>query len=159
MLLVLIGSIAPDIDGDGSITRPGRILERLLPRSAARTLDSLGQVIGKLIRLVFGHRGFFHWPILALVLIGASAYFKLEWLFWFGIGYSSHILGDFLTKGGVPVFAPLSFKARSALPIKTGSSQELLLFGLLMLYLLIQGPALLPKGVQEALHEFFGRSF
>ncbi|WP_342632715.1 metal-dependent hydrolase [Marinobacter alkaliphilus] len=109
-LAVVVGSLLPDIDHPKSWL--GR---RLLFISAP-------------LSLIVGHRGITHSLLAATALLFA--------LFWWGalggyvvaslcIGYLGHLAGDFLTKGGIPVFWPL--KRRFSLPLfGTGGLTEFL---------------------------------
>lgn len=153
LLLVLLGSIAPDIDGDGAVTKPGRIFARFLPRSVARLLDGIGQTIGGLVRVLAGHRGLFHAPLLALALVGAGMQWDTPWLFWFGWGYLWHILADMLTAGGIPLLMPFSTRRYAATPMRTGGVCEMGLFAIVCLYLVTKGYPLLPEGTRNGFEQ------
>ena len=84
----LLGSLAPDIDGEGVITRPGTILRNLLGRGIANLLDAMFEMVPKLVNLLFGHRGFIHSPLLAFSIFALDGYFGLHWLEWIAIGYA-----------------------------------------------------------------------
>jgi inner membrane protein len=99
---------------------------------------------------VFGHRGITH-SLLAVAGVAWALYYALaQWNLgasWglaaagVGVGYLSHLLGDFATHGGVPWLWP--FKQRFSLPLtfKTGGVFERVLFfalGLGAAYLLIK---------------------
>ena len=60
LLAFIVGTLAPDIDGNGSITRPGTILRGLLGRELGGVLDAAFELISAVIRTLFGHRGFIH---------------------------------------------------------------------------------------------------
>lgn len=119
MIAVTIGGLLPDID------HPKSWLGRRL------------FFVSLPLTLIIGHRGLTH-SLLAVVILGSlltmygamgSYLVASVW-----IGYLTHILGDFLTKGGIPVFWPL--KRRFSLPVvTTGSAFEFLLVGGLMLLL------------------------
>lgn len=153
LLLVLLGSIAPDIDGEGSVTKPGKILNRLVPRGTARMLDDFGQILSKIIHCFSHHRGIFHAPIMGLIMIGAGLYFEMFWLFWFGFGYLSHIIADSLTMGGIPAFGPFKQNMYSLLRIRTGSLREGLFFILLSIYLVLRGFPLLPESLRSGFND------
>jgi len=125
---LVVGSLAPDIDGEGSIAYWGNFLPgRITPRPVVGLLNWLGTSISSLIRSVFGHRKLFHWPVWGVVLMLAasmlpSAYASI--LFWFGLGYILHILGDAMTKSGVPIFGPLWQADISFTPMVTGKFTE-----------------------------------
>ncbi|MBO5515796.1 MAG: metal-dependent hydrolase [Schwartzia sp.] len=90
-----------------------------------------------------GHRGFTHWFVSYLPLLGAS--FVLHpatqaIVHAFLVGVASHLLADMMTPGGIPVF---SFKRRASLRlVKTRSATEYALLALLTL-----GLFLLPKSL------------
>lgn len=157
VLCVLVGSLAPDIDGEGSITRPGRILSRFLPRGMAKMVDELAAVLKGIVHSVSEHRGLFHWPLWGVVMIAVGASLGMHWLFWIGIGYLAHILGDFCTTGGVPLFGPISFKKFSCVKMKTGSWPEAVVFVSLLLLTCFAGWDLLPEQTREALIALAGK--
>ena len=55
LLAFIVGSLAPDIDGQGVITRPGTILRGLFGREVANVIDAIFQIISATIRTMFGH--------------------------------------------------------------------------------------------------------
>ncbi|MFH1770441.1 MAG: metal-dependent hydrolase [archaeon] len=83
LLLLIIGSLLPDID---------------------RSSSYLGRFAGTL-PLVFSHRGFFH-SAYAMILFSAVVYFIGGFLLAiaFSIGYFSHLVFDSFTKKGVAFF-------------------------------------------------------
>ena len=112
-----LGSLAPDLDSPKSFL--GR---RFWPVS--RTVKSL-----------IGHRGFTHSLVASfLVFLGlavASQYYP-GWRAYFaafGIGYVSHIVADWFTTEGVPLFWPSRKRFRSPLSFRTGGPGECI-FGL-----------------------------
>ncbi len=113
-LLVLFGSILPDIDeGRSKINRWSGFL-------------------GGIIAFFSKHRGFFHSLLFFILLFFACAYF---WSPYYGaallLGYAAHALGDGITPMGIQVFYPFSqFKMKG--PIRTGSFAEGILFVILM---------------------------
>ena len=115
-LFLVLGSIFPDIDGGGVITRPGTILKRFLTKPFVFIFDLFGQAVSKVLRKTTGHRGLFHWMIWPLLIIFTTG--SLNFL-WFGIGYFSHVLADSLTPHGVPLLAPLSTKKINLAKIRT----------------------------------------
>ncbi|KRW83721.1 metal-dependent hydrolase [Marinobacter sp. P4B1] len=110
LIAVVLGSLLPDID------HPKSWLGRRLI------------FISGPLSLLIGHRGITHSLIATIALVVA--------LLWWGqlggylvaslcIGYLGHLAGDFLTKGGIPVFWPI--KRRFAMPIfSTGGVIEFL---------------------------------
>ena len=149
-ILVVIGALAPDIDGEGTIARPGTILKRFIPKILRQILDWIGRTISSIIRKLFGHRGVTHWLIWPLLMMAAAPYSGHGWLFWFGLGYLSHILADSLTVAGTPLLAPIYRESIALARFRTGSKIEGLIFSALLLYVLCFGYIFLPKHTQEA---------
>ena len=115
-----LGGLIPDIDHPNS-----KISHKLKPVSA-------------IVSMMFSHRGFFHTPILYLVLwalwemlcpgAGYLMYGRILFL-----GIASHLVLGSLSPGGVPVFFPFSKKRRHIAKIKTGSKAEFACrFGLIL---------------------------
>jgi inner membrane protein len=111
VLGVALGSLIPDID------EPNSYIGR-------RTLG-----LSKLIKRALGHRGFTH---SLLAWIGFSFLYKAyPNLFVLGMctGYLFHIIGDFFSRKGVPLFSPFSKKRfKSPLTYETGGFSETLIF-------------------------------
>lgn len=145
-LFLLLGSIFPDIDGGGVITRPGSILKRFLTKPFVFIFDFFGQTLGTILRKTTGHRGLFHWLIWPLAIIFFA---KSLNLLWFGIGYFSHVLADSLTPHGVPLLAPFSTKKINLAKIRTGSKLESIIFSLCVFFSIYFSYDLLPQGVQD----------
>jgi inner membrane protein len=140
-IALVLGSLAPDIDGQGYIARPGSLAGRLLPRWLAKVLDEIGLAISGTIRSIFGHRTITHYPIWYIWLISLSPLLPTPYsllAFWFGFGCLFHIVGDFCTKSGVPLLGPFSSQDFSCFPLRTGSWAEGLisvaLWGLIFYY-------------------------
>lgn len=127
----IIGALAPDIDGNGSITRPGNLARRMLPGRfissfVVRVLNISGRTLGFVVRRVVRHRGFFHWPILPICMFVTAHWYSLPLLLYFAIGYLSHILADACTVSGVPLLAPISKRSYRIARIRTGGFGEAL---------------------------------
>ena len=152
LLALIVGTLAPDIDGNGSITRPGTILRQLLGRGIGRILDAVFEILAALVNLMFGHRGFIHSPAVAIALMLAAVFTTSESLFWFGAGYLTHILGDAMTPAGVPLLSPLSNRRFALGWMKTGSGREGAVAVALLLFVCVFGWALLPAPVRHT-HE------
>ena len=110
LVLVLFGSLAPDLDHPDS-------------KLGKRT---------KILAYLFEHRGFMHsiyafsiFFFISYVLFGTSVY-----LWAVPLGYLSHLISDSISKEGVMFFHPLS-KARLRGFIRTGSMVEYVIFILL----------------------------
>lgn len=122
---LIIGSLAPDIDGEGSVAYVGNWLPRpITPAPLVALLNGLGRTVSGVIRSIFGHRKALHWPVIGAGLALLGAWFGLDWLFWFGCGYLLHIIGDSLTKSGVPLLGPLTTRDFSFSPMVTGKFTE-----------------------------------
>ncbi len=145
LCLVFLGAIAPDIDGGGLVTSPSKILKFFIPRPIGVFLDWVVGTLGRIVGGTFGHRGFFHWPILGILLIGGGILSASPPLAWFGVGYLSHIAADFLTVGGVPAFAPLTTRKLSLKLMVTGSPFEAATTLAIIVGVLCYGPTLLPE--------------
>lgn len=111
----LLGSLLPDIDHRGS------------------TISNKNQVTkgASWVISLFGHRGITHAPLVYLIFLfiiqllfhSMSNPISLYlWLIGTGIamGAFSHLILDFLTKGGIPLFFPFISKKFHLLPLKTG---------------------------------------
>ena len=115
-----LGGLIPDIDHPNS-----KISHKLKPVSA-------------IVSMMFSHRGFFHTPILYLVLWALWERFcPGTWYLMYGrmlfLGITSHLVLDSLNPGGIPVFFPFSKKRRHIAKIKTGSKAEFACrFGLIL---------------------------
>lgn len=154
---LIIGSLAPDIDGGGHIAYWGNLLPRgITPRPLVALLNGLGKTVSDVIRAVFGHRKAFHWPIIGLTIMGAGLLLGLDWLAWAGVGYVLHIAGDALTKSGVPLFGPLWGGDISLTPMVTGKFVESAFGVLLWLFVGWRVVASLPKDgyVLDLLYRF-----
>lgn len=155
-ILLIAGSLFPDIDGGGVITRPGTILKRFLNRPLILLFDFFGAVFSEIFRKLTGHRGLFHWLLWPLILIYFSSKTSSLNLFWFGLGYLTHVFIDALTPFGVPLLAPLRLRRFNLMWIRTGSISEFVVFGLSLLYSFIFCWSLLPEGVQTTLSKLYG---
>jgi inner membrane protein len=122
---LIIGSLAPDIDGEGSVAYLGNWLPRhVTPKPVVALLNGLGRTVSGVIRSIFGHRKTLHWPVIGGLLILLASFWQIDWLFWFGVGYVLHILGDSLTVSGVPLLGPFSKYDFSFCPMVTGKFTE-----------------------------------
>lgn len=122
---LVLGSLAPDIDGEGSICYLGNFLpQNITPKPVVRLLNWFGRTVSGLVRAIFGHRKALHWPLWAILMMASGLFFGVDWLLWFGAGYLLHILGDSLTKSGVPLLGPLSRRDFSFTPMVTGKPVE-----------------------------------
>lgn len=133
---VAIGSLLPDIDEPNSY------------------IGKRTRGVSDATKFVFGHRGFTH-SILAMFLAFIPWFIVSNFLdenaitvtlstFLFGIalGYIFHILGDMLSKTGVPLFLPFS-KKRIKIPLyTTGGTMEVVIHFLsvaILVYFIFKG--------------------
>jgi membrane-bound metal-dependent hydrolase YbcI (DUF457 family) len=121
------GAVAPDLDGRESLaSTPSAWLPRFIPFT--RLLDKLVGLVMRIPANIFGHRNTLHYPIIAGAIIFFGAGAGWDWLLWLGIGYASHIVADFMTKMGIPIFGPLSSRNYGLWPrflrITTGGFRE-----------------------------------
>jgi membrane-bound metal-dependent hydrolase YbcI (DUF457 family) len=139
-LMIVIGSLAPDLDGQGLIARPGRWVRHWVGKSCAEWLSAPFLLLSSCVRSTFGHRGFLHTPfwVVCMSLFGCAM--GLEWLVFLSWGYATHIFGDLCTVAGVPLLGPLSWRRYRILRIRTGSVGELVVvLGVFVLSLLWSG--------------------
>ena len=120
LLLVLVGSIFPDIDEPHS------------------KMHQWSGPFGEWVTAWFSHRGLFHALILHLGLFALMGHFVgLYYARGLFLGYVAHIVGDGITPMGVRIFYPFSdFKFRG--PIKVGGALEWILFVVLFV-LVVRG--------------------
>ena len=123
--LIIIGSLAPDIDNSGAIVRWGRWLQPWIGEGPAKKIEAPLLATSEVIRSIFGHRGFLHTPIFCALLFAAATVLGWEWLIHFAWGYATHIAADCCTVSGVPLLGPFNKARFSILPIRTGSVGEL----------------------------------
>jgi len=105
-LLVLLGSILPDIDARRS------------------KINQWTGIIGIFIAFFAKHRGLFHSLILhASLMFVITIYWSNYYAWALFLGYIAHIIGDSITKMGVQIFYPFSnFKVRG--PLRSGGFTE-----------------------------------
>ncbi|MBN8550652.1 MAG: metal-dependent hydrolase [Deltaproteobacteria bacterium] len=159
LFVYLLGALAPDLDGDGSIARPGTILKTFLGWKIAKLVDQIGITVSKLANALCGHRGLFHWPAVALLFILCGYFLGLPLLRWFGYGYLVHILCDCLTFQGIALLAPFRFRNYSLSLFSTGSLRELLIVSIVFCATVYWGFALLPSSLQEGFHTLHSQYF
>ena len=115
-LLVLLGSLLPDIDEENS------------------KINKWSGIFGKIIGRTFPHRGFLHSIFFFTILFFIIKYFFLEV---YGhallIGYFAHLTGDGISLSGVRIFYPFKYKIRG--PLRVGSKVET--FITVVLFLLV----------------------
>lgn len=110
-----VASILPDID------------------KAKSMIGSKLPVTSLVTSTIFGHRGFFHSPLIVVLLyifltrLGICNLIRLSII----AGYSGHLLQDLFTAGGIPLFYP--FKRTTCLsPFETGGLTDWIVTGGLM---------------------------
>lgn len=112
-----IGGLLPDIDHPGS--------------TFGRRIWPVSLVISK----VFGHRGITHSliAVAGLTSLLFSGHHLSAASLGLIVGYLSHLLGDFITPHGIPLFWPIKRCYRIPHPIRTGGFGESVL-GLLVVF-------------------------
>jgi len=108
MILVLFGSMLPDIDSLNS-----KISNKI-------------PILPKILSLFVKHRGIFHSIFMALA-ISYIIYLFTGYFSGFLIGYLSHLVADAMTKSGIAFLYPFSKKRVKGF-IKTGFISENLMF-------------------------------
>jgi len=118
LLLILMGSIIPDIDEH---------------KSKAVQLSGF---IGKIVSFFAKHRGIFHSFLLPFVVCGILSWlWSFPYALAFFSGYLIHLLADALTPMGIPILYPFSeWKLRG--PIRVGTWMEWLLLALLVVLII-----------------------
>ena len=115
LLLVLIGSVLPDIDDGHS------------------KIKKASGIIGSIISFMFKHRGILHSLAMVVILFIVMSLWNTYYAWGLCIGYLSHLFSDALTPMGIKFLYPFaSWKLRG--PIRVGSLGEwVVLFGLVIL--------------------------
>lgn len=149
VLILCFGALLPDIDGNGSITKPGTILRNFLGKTLSQLMNAIIAPFALLVRVLFGHRGITHSLLIPGVIFGTELLFGGN--HWLSFGYLTHILGDLMTPKGVPLFSPLLKSNFSLKVFKTGSILEWVFVSILFIYTIIFGVDLLPSNTQEAI--------
>lgn len=118
LLLVLLGSLLPDLDSPHS------------------KVSQWSGIVGKIVSFFFRHRGILHSIVLHLLLFVIISYvFNVFYARALFIGYLAHVLGDGITPAGVKLFYPFSkFKLKG--PVKVGGIFEWVLLVLLIIVVL-----------------------
>lgn len=149
VLILCIGALLPDIDGNGSITKPGTILKNFLGKTLAQLLNAIVAPFALLVRILFGHRGMTHSLIAPIVIFSSETILGAN--HWLSFGYLTHIVGDCLTPKGVPLLSPLVNQNFSLKVFRTGSALEWIIVSVLFVYTVIFGIEFLPPHTQEAI--------
>lgn len=152
---VVVGALLPDIDaGGGTIARPGSLFSHILPRWLVGLLNAVGLLISKIIRAIFGHRNAFHWPVIGVIIALVGINTGHGWLVWLGWGYVWHILGDFCTKSGVPLFGPFWTRDIRWSPIRTGTWAEAVIATVLWGFIIWWGWNYIPPDAKYFVQKF-----
>jgi len=118
LFFILLGSVLPDIDEKHS--------------KAAQWTGLLGSILSFFSK----HRGFFHslfFVVLATMLVKYLFSNYYAWALFLGL--ISHLLGDSLTKRGVPAAYPFSFRIKGFL--KTNGLGEKMIQAGILVFLII----------------------
>ena len=122
-----LGAMIPDIDHKGSTISNKNLANKLISNIVS----------------LFGHRGITHSPFLYILLTfiinlickdlnNKNIFFIYIFLMGCMIGAFSHLFLDFLTKGGIPLFFPISKRKYHLLPLKTGKCDSFICFLLII---------------------------
>lgn len=105
-----IGALLPDIDHHNSLI--------------THRVPLIGPILGRLLH----HRGVTH-SLVALGAIGAlSAFWPLQGAsYGLVLGYASHLLGDWATDGGIPLWWPAARRVKAPWTWRSGHPLESLL--------------------------------
>ena len=122
--MIVIGALAPDIDGQGIIVRPGRWFVLLVGKSIASWLSYPTLALSAAVEAAFGHRGLLHTPFFLGCLAVTAYVMQYEWLTFLSWGYATHIIGDLCTVAGIPLLGPFSWKRFRILGVRNGSFGE-----------------------------------
>ena len=115
LIVILIGSLIPDLDTSNS--KIGRKF-----------------IFSRLLNFLFGHRRFFHSLFFGAILSFFVFLVFGKYYFMIFIGFFSHLFLDCLTKDGVMLFYPFEFKVKGF--IKTNGIIENSIF-LILIFLII----------------------
>jgi inner membrane protein len=138
---VLLGCLLPDIDEPNSY---------IGAKTSVKIINkNLG--ISSLVKLIFGHRGFTHSLFATLLVFIPYLLVQTQIigivddsfmqnllgsiLFGVGLGYLFHILGDMLSKSGVPLFMPLTNKRIKVPLYVTGKISEKIVYVISIFFL------------------------
>jgi membrane-bound metal-dependent hydrolase YbcI (DUF457 family) len=146
LAMIVVGALAPDLDGQGLIARPGRLCRRWIGRRWATLLNVPFLALSGWVRASFGHRGLLHTPFFAACLALLGAGMNLEWLIFFSWGYVTHLVGDLCTVAGIPVLGPYSWARYRILSVKTGSRGEIVVASILILVCILWAGGVLRIG-------------
>jgi inner membrane protein len=113
---LLLGSLLPDVD------HPKSLLGRRF------------FFVSGVVHMTVGHRGATHSIFaLAAVLVGGFLLLSPDMALALSLGFTSHLLADAMTKGGVPILWPRKTKLHLLpTPFKTGSLAEYLVTGVIL---------------------------
>ena len=119
LLFVLLGSILPDIDEKHS--------------KAAQWTGLMGGIISFFSK----HRGFFHSLIFVVMATLSIKFLVGEYYAWaLFLGLTSHLLGDTLTKKGLPVLYPFPFRVKGWM--KTNGWGEKIIQVFILVFLVVE---------------------
>lgn len=169
----VVGSLLPDIDSSESVISHATGSDSHPDWTARRWARLIGlrrdskQVVVGLLTIVLGvfslitgifrklalrgHRGLTHTLIVPILFVAVFPLLgKPGWGIAFLLGYATHLLGDAMTRSGIPVLWPLTDSRYHLLPrpiqLRTGSPAEHALMALLCLGLGLGLWQMVPKG-------------
>ena len=119
LIFILVGSLLPDIDEKHS--------------KASQWTGLLGTIISFFSK----HRGFFHSLFFVVIITLTTKYLLNEYLAWgIFLGLTSHLLGDSLTKQGLPILYPFPFRIKGFM--KTNGWQERSIQAIILIFIIIK---------------------
>lgn len=129
-VIVLGESLPINIPLTSSIALTGLILGSVLPDidESRSWIGRRAPIISSTIKVLFGHRSITHSGIMLALLIAAMFHFSHEFLVGLFLGATLHIIADFFSVGGIPLFYPFSKKRSQVGLYRTGSWSEVAIF-------------------------------
>ena len=134
---VLLGSVLPDIDQPSSLIGKRTSIKISKKKNGKEKVTRIG--LSTLVNKLFGHRGFTH-SIAATALLSLLLYIWLNpFVIGLVLGYAFHIVGDMLSKQGVPLLSPLT-KTRFKIHLYTTNKfSEKVIFAISLVALIYMG--------------------
>lgn len=114
--IIMLGVLIPDIDNPSS--KIGRRVKYLAYP----------------IYIIFGHRGITHSALFVGAMYYTGYYYDITTVKYLAFGAALHLLGDYLTPTGIPLFYPYKKNYRAMIVADTnGLSETVLSFGVMLL--------------------------
>ncbi|MCO4319890.1 metal-dependent hydrolase [Aliidiomarina quisquiliarum] len=101
-------------------------------------IDYPSSTVGKRVKwiswpiyVLFGHRGITHSAFMVAIIFGAAWAFEFRALYWLGLGWVLHLVGDYLTDSGIPLMWPSKRRYRFPVYASTNSLSEPIMVGII----------------------------